>query len=84
MKKRKINKKLSLNKSTVSSLNGQQLVNAKGGDFPTGLICETADGTACPEYCGPFIETMGCGGTYDQTCGCLTVYLTCNNLTFCI
>jgi natural product precursor len=48
MKVRKFDKKLSLNKTTVSNLSESQLNDAKGGIITIGYTCETCDRRFCP------------------------------------
>lgn len=47
MKTKKINKKLTLNKQTISSLNKDEMVSARGGEFTLGetrfCSCECTD-----------------------------------------
>lgn len=82
MKKRKINKKLSLNKRTVSHLDPGQLKGVKGGEFTDycTIVC-TGPETQCPIECGPFNQETAVCGTYDQTCGCMTGVVTCGDFT---
>jgi hypothetical protein len=60
MKRKKFNKKLVLNKSTVSDLNGNELKKVKGG-------CRPSEPSACPSYgteCGDTVEICFCRITY--------------------
>jgi len=75
MKRRKLNKRLALNKKTVADLNSHQMTNVHGGDvsgLPTCGVsncCETLD---CPVQ-----ETSGCGGSVGGFYSCEG---TCNSI----
>lgn len=57
MKTKKLDKKLSLKKSTVSHLDNKDLNHVKGGVVPTGITC--------PGHCNTFIT---CGPTKCTLC----------------
>lgn len=57
MKTKKLDKKLSLKKSTVSHLDDHDLNRAKGGVIPTGVTC--------PGYCNTYLT---CAGTMCTFC----------------
>ncbi len=83
MKNKKINKKLVLNKSTITDLNTRYMEKVHGGAL-TGLTCKLgcqSRGITCGRYCntdgGTCAETE-CGTCYhtcpptycDTECGC--------------
>ena len=74
MKSKKFNKKLSLNKSTVTHLTPEELTKAPGGYEPTvnspGGTCHV---NTCNTYCG----------TCGNTCYC-TVWTYCGQPAGCI
>lgn len=73
MKKRKLGGKLSLNKETISKLNGGELEQVKGGDF-TSFIGSNCNGCETETDPGPVsspdnLETCE-GATCDFLDGC--------------
>ncbi len=71
MKSKKFNKKLSLNKNTVSNLNGFSMSKVKGGDVapPTQVThCEVSCFSKCLETCFDFTCAVDC-----TLSGCVTV-----------
>ena len=58
MKTKKLNKKLSLNKKTISILNNEQMSKAQGGDFSDPTYCLTICMTVCVSLCPKCMETV--------------------------
>lgn len=71
MKKRKINKKLNLNKRTVSHLDNKTLNSARGG-LSGGDTCESYcySCNSCDPTCGPR-RTVDCWSTECSFSDCL-------------
>ncbi len=84
MKNKRLNKKLSINKNTISNLDGQQLGNAKGGAGTSAFNCTSEQpscmtvchncSASCSDECMPNTPPDGgaCGSrgsTYDRNCG---------------
>lgn len=61
MKSKNFNKKLELNKETVSNLNGGEMNELRGGIIATRwpMWCETNE-AACSEYCPESFGGVGC------------------------
>ena len=71
MKTKKFNKKLSLNKNTVSNLNLRNMALVKGGDIPpfTQVTnCEVSCLSKCLQTCNEFTCELDCTQS-----GCVTV-----------
>lgn len=72
--KRKLNKKLTLNKKTVANLSADQMKDARGG--ATGFFCETND--TCTFDCSDHYTCqsyMPCDPTFDiSACPTYTVF----------
>ncbi len=63
MKRKKLNKKLLLNKETISNIDADQLSGIKGG-LSMGSIC-------CPDTlgCGPYTNPIwNCDNSLEMTC----------------
>lgn len=70
--KKQFGKKLMLNKSTVTNLNGKDMNNLRGGLTAAGG-CNTEDECTRPKYCE----------TYQRACGTGAPTQTCNTMTDC-
>jgi hypothetical protein len=83
MKTKKFEKKLVLNKKTVSDLNPTQMSDAQGGisGLPTCAACTQPH--TCQTLCCPLQETSGCnpsgGGFYscEGTCNSICMVSAC-------
>lgn len=64
MKQKKINKKLTLNKETISNIDADQLNDVKGG-LSMGSIC-CPDTYTCPPY--TVDPPWNCGDSLQRTC----------------
>lgn len=76
MKTKKLSKKLSLQKQTISNLRDGEMKIAQGGIVPVSDIsyCQGCNTALTCETCAP--KTCGCNQTYE-TCNpdmCTTVY----------
>ncbi|MCP4148387.1 MAG: hypothetical protein GY757_11610 [bacterium] len=67
MKAKKLNKKLILNKKTVSNLNNEAMSDVKGGDFVHTILCPIS------RFCLP--PTRIC--TIEDTCAVFCTVLSC-------
>jgi hypothetical protein len=52
MKTKSNDKKLSLNKSTITDLRSDELRNVKGGTSITFTACPSLENTGCISFCG--------------------------------
>lgn len=58
MKTKKLNNKLSLNKTTITNLDEIRMDDVRGGSKRTfGWTCETCDPQWCPTYLGTICPT---------------------------
>ncbi len=73
MKSQKFHKVLTLNKSTVSNLNSEQMHAAKGGYYFTDF------NYSCRTWCGCETNPAMCRTTYYIVCD--TYYYVCNTIT---
>ena len=67
MKPKKLNQKLTLNKTTVSNLESHEESAIRGGYFNTNL-----DAT-CYTWCGACLTRASCVATCDYSCYCDTI-----------
>ena len=76
MKIKKINKKLVLNKKTITNLDSHAMADVKGAKSPTytagitcGIFCDTVNYSCGPTQCYTDVHT--CPATWcDTECGC--------------
>ena len=72
MKTKRFNKKLSLNKTTISNLNNNEMISVKGG-LPTESIdtlCTVCQDSQLPRSCNSVTCLWICEETEGATCYC--------------
>lgn len=67
MRPRKLDKKLSLNKQTISNVGIKKMNNLLGGAPSIRFICETWGGESCEFYCLSIDPPAICPNTEYQT-----------------